>query len=72
MAAAYAYHFCQNHPFVDGNKRTALVCALVFLALNGVEVLDPRGVLKRAMVSVASGRMNKAALAKLLQDLPRE
>ena len=69
MAAAYAYHFCQNHPFVDGNKRTALACALVFLALNGVEVLDPRGMLKRAMVSVASGRMNKAALAKMLRGL---
>jgi death-on-curing protein len=30
MAAAYAYHLCQNHPFVDGNKRTALTTALVF------------------------------------------
>jgi death-on-curing protein len=72
MAAAYAYHLCQNHPFVDGNKRTALACALVFLELNGVGVLDPQGVLKRTMVSVASGHMNKAALAKVLQDLPSE
>lgn len=72
MAAVYAYHLCQNHPFVDGNKRTALACALVFLELNGVRVLDPQGVLKGAMVSVASGRMNKAALAKLLHDLPSE
>ena len=31
MAAAYAFHICQNHPFFDGNKRTALASALVFL-----------------------------------------
>ncbi|MGE5528648.1 MAG: type II toxin-antitoxin system death-on-curing family toxin [Patescibacteria group bacterium] len=33
VAAAYAYHICQNHPFVDGNKRTAPAAALVFLAV---------------------------------------
>lgn len=35
MAAAYLFHIARNHPFVDGNKRTALMCALVFLGLNG-------------------------------------
>ena len=34
MAAAYAYHLCQSYPFIDGNKRTGLACALVFLELN--------------------------------------
>jgi death-on-curing protein len=69
MAAAYAYHLCQNHPFVDGNKRTALACALVFLTLNGVQAsLSPR-VLKHAMVAVASSRMSKAALAELFRGL---
>src|SRR5512137_1051424 len=42
QAAAYAFHLCQNHPFVDGNKRVALASALVFLDLNGVEVQDPK------------------------------
>jgi len=42
QAAAYAFHLCQNHPFVDGNKRTALAAALVFLSLNGVEWKTPR------------------------------
>ena len=70
MAAAYAYHLCQNHPFVDGNKRTALACALVFLELNGMRVLEARRALKNAMVSIASGHMNKAALVKLLRGLP--
>ena len=71
MAAAYAYHLCQNHPFIDGNKRTALACALVFLELSGLSVRDPKGLLKDAMRNVASGKMNKAAFAQLLRRLPR-
>jgi death-on-curing protein len=38
LAAAYAYGIARNHPFVDGNKRTALVAARTFLLLNGVNV----------------------------------
>jgi death-on-curing protein len=71
MAAAYAYHFCQNHPFIDGNKRTALASALVFLELNGIRVLDPKGRLEKAMVQIASGKMSKVDLALLLEKLPR-
>ena len=71
MAAAYAYHICQNHPFIDGNKRTALACALVFLELNGLTIRDPKGLLVEAMVRVASGALNKAGVAKLLKALPR-
>jgi death-on-curing protein len=71
MAAAYAYHLCQNHPFIDGNKRTGLAAALVFLELNGVTRVDPRGRLKNAMIRIASGKMNKEAFAKLLRKLPR-
>ena len=69
MAAAYAYHLCQNHPFIDGNKRTALACALVFLELNGIHVNDPKGSLKNAMLDIASGKMEKPACAQLLQQL---
>ena len=36
MAAAYLFHICKNHPFLDGNKRVALATALAFLGLNGV------------------------------------
>jgi death on curing protein len=70
MAAAYAYHLCQNHPFIDGNKRTALAAALVFLELNGITVLDPRSRLKNAMIRVASSKMSKQDFAKLLKKLP--
>lgn len=41
MAAAYAFHIAENQPFLDGNKRTALNAAIVFLGLNGFDVIDP-------------------------------
>jgi len=69
MAAAYAYHICQDHPFADGNKRTALAAALVFLDINGVEIADPGGKLYSAMIGVASGTKTKRAVAELLQKL---
>ena len=71
MAAAYAFHLCRNHPFVDGNKRTALACALVFLELNGMSLRDPQGLLKEAMLKIASGKLSKASLAIVLRQLPR-
>jgi death-on-curing protein len=72
MAAAYAYHLCQNHPFIDGNKRTALASALVFLELNRISSLDPRGRLKNAMFRMASAKMGKEEFARLLIKLPQQ
>ena len=69
MAAAYAFHLCQNHPFVDGNKRVALASALVFLELNGVEISDPDGRLYPLMMAVASGTAQKLEIAAVLRDL---
>jgi death-on-curing protein len=37
MAAAYLFYLCRNHPFIDGNKRSALGACIVFLRLNGIE-----------------------------------
>ena len=64
MAAAYLFHLCQNHPFVDGNKRTAAFSAALFLALNGVtddNLPDPEA-LERVTIAVASGEMSKEAI----------
>jgi death on curing protein len=69
MAAAYAHHLCQNHPFIDGNKRTALACALVFLELNGITVVDSKGSLKNVMLNIAAGKMSKKSLAKIFRNL---
>jgi death-on-curing protein len=69
MAAAYAFHISQNHPFIDGNKRTALASALIFLEMNGVTIADPSQKLYRAMIALAKGTAGKADIAKLLQSL---
>ena len=69
MAAAYAFHLCQNHPFVDGNKRVALASALVFLDLNGITITDPDDRLYPLMMSVASGRAQKPEIANVLRQL---
>jgi death-on-curing protein len=72
MAAAYAFHISQNHPFLDGNKRTALATALVFLELNDISLVDPNQVLLPAMLGIAQGKMHKEELAEILRTLPQE
>jgi death-on-curing protein len=69
MAAAYVYHIYQNHPFVDGNKRVALVAGLVFLKLNGISIEDPRGELYSLMMRVAAGKTGKDAIAATLKRI---
>jgi len=59
MAAAYLYHLVRNHPFVDGNKRTGAVAALVFLDLNGVRVDMDEDELAELVEGVAAGRLGK-------------
>lgn len=69
MTAAYAFHIAENQPFLDGNKRTALVSALVFLDINGFEILDESMRLYDAMIAIANKDMDKYDLAELLKDL---
>lgn len=67
MAAAYGFHLAQNHPFVDGNKRIAAACALLFLALNDVRVVAPRGALAGIILDLAAGKASKDDLATWLR-----
>jgi death-on-curing protein len=69
MAAAYAFHICQNHPFIDGNKRSALATALVFLSINNIEIEDPQEKLYEGMMAVASGDWKKQQLCALFEEL---
>lgn len=69
MAAAYAFHIAENQPFVDGNKRTALNAALVFLDINSWVVSDPDMKLYDAMIALSSRALDKAGLALLLRKL---
>jgi death-on-curing protein len=67
MAAAYAFHIAQNHAFVDGNKRTALTAALVFLEINEYPVMGGEEELEAATREIASGKMDKSVFAKVLE-----
>ena len=71
MAAAYAFHISENQPFVDGNKRTALAAALIFLEMNGILIKDPKDRLYDAMIKLATHRLGKKALAALLEELAK-
>ena len=69
MAAAYLFHITKNHPFIDGNKRTGLVAALVFLDLNGVSVEGERSELYELTLQTALGRADKPRIAAELRRL---
>lgn len=71
MAAAHLFHIARNHPFVDGNKRTAVVCALVFLALNDPEIDASEDELVKMVRGVAQGRVRKDAVAQFLRSHAR-
>lgn len=59
MAAACLFHICKNHAFVDGNKRTALASAEVFLALNGMRLAATDDELEDLTLGVAESRISK-------------
>lgn len=69
MAAAYLFHIVQNHPFIDGNKRTGVVAALAFLDLNGIEIEAPQGSLHDLTMSVATGKIGKPEIAAFFRKL---
>ena len=62
-AAAYGWGLARNHPFVDGNKRTAFVATELFLMLNGLELIADDAACVLTMLAVASGEMAEDAFA---------
>lgn len=66
MAAAYPFHIVQNHPFVDGNKRTGAASALVFLDINGYEVDCDSDELADLVIEVTLGKAKKPEIAAFL------
>lgn len=68
MAAAYLYHIVQNHPFIDGNKRTGLAAGLVFLALNDIQIDNDEEGLVDLTISVATGRAGKVEIAEFFHS----
>jgi death-on-curing protein len=70
-AGAYLFYLCQNHPFVDGNKRTALATCLVFLSENGAlpEIKLAADRWEEFTLDVASGKLDRAETAAALRAL---
>jgi len=67
MAAAYLFHLVKNHPFVDGNKRTGAVAALVFLALNNFDFNAPEDDFAEMVLAVARGDLDKSGVAVFIR-----
>ena len=67
MAAAYLFHLCQNHPFIDGNKRAAANAAITFLLMNDWEPTFSEEELVKLVLAVASGQMVKPDLTAIFE-----
>ena len=67
LAAAYGFGIGRNHPFVDGNKRTALVVTFTFLFVNGVRITAPKEDRYFVFYDLAAGKFSEDGLAQWLE-----
>src|ERR1035438_8377912 len=67
MAAAHLFHLCQNHPFIDGNKRVGANAAITFLVINGWEPTFEEEELVAVVLSVASEGLSKLRLIEAFE-----
>ena len=68
LAAAYAFGLARNHPFIDGNKRSAFVATELFLLLNGWRLAATDGDCVLVMLNLAAGDIDEAPFAAWLRD----
>ena len=68
LAANYAYGIARNHPFADGDKRTAFVAGATFLMLNGFEVTADESAVVLVIVALAAGDLEEESLASWFRD----
>ncbi|MCL4538405.1 MAG: type II toxin-antitoxin system death-on-curing family toxin [Bacteroidetes bacterium] len=66
-AAAYGYHVCKDHPFIDGNKRVAFVLMDIFLQRNGWEIVAREEDAFSVIVDLSSNKLSKTQLASWLK-----
>lgn len=68
LAASYAFGIARNHPFVDGNKRTAWLAARLFLEVNGVALEFDKVEATQTMLALAAGELGEDELARWLRE----
>ena len=71
LAASYGFGIIRNHPFVDGNKRAALIATELFLALNGVDLVVDDAECVLVVLSLAAGELNEEEFAIFVQEFKR-
>jgi death-on-curing protein len=68
LAAADGYGIARNHPFVDGNKRTALLAIYTFLGVNDVDFIVPEAEAAAMILALAAGEVSEDSLARWIRD----
>lgn len=68
LAASLAFGVARNHPFLDGNKRTAWVLCRTFIRLNGLDVQVEQPEIVEAVLALAAGEMSEATFAEWLRQ----
>ncbi len=68
LAAAYTFGICSGHPFRDGNKRISFLTAVIFLGLNGLDLVAPEKEVATKMWALAAGELDEEAIAKWLRS----
>ena len=68
LAAAYGFGIAKNHPFRDGNKRTAFLAVMMFLGLNGWTIEVPEEDVVRVFLGLAAGNISEEDLAGWVRD----
>jgi death-on-curing protein len=72
VASSYVFHLAESQAFIDGNKRTAVTSAMIFLAKNGVYAQPPTWILYSAMIDIAEKKKTKADLAEIFRKSAKE
>jgi death-on-curing protein len=68
LAAAYAFGLAKNHPFIDGNKRTALLALYAFLFINDVDFIVPEADAAAIILALAAGEVEEEGLTRWIRD----
>jgi death-on-curing protein len=68
LAAAYGFGIARNHPFIDGNKRTALLAIYTFLGVNDIDFVVPEPEAAAMIIALAAGEVSEESLARWIRD----
>ena len=71
LAADYVFEICTSHPFRDGNKRISFLAAVIFLGLNGFDLVAPGDEVVEKMRALASGKLDEEGIAQWMRSRMR-